>query len=25
VDFHVSPAGVEVIYERYRMRRVGNA
>ena len=24
VDFHVSPAGIEVIYERYRMRRVGN-
>jgi CubicO group peptidase (beta-lactamase class C family) len=24
VDFHVRPEGVEVIYERYRMRRVGN-
>jgi CubicO group peptidase (beta-lactamase class C family) len=24
VDFHVSQAGIEVIYERYRMRRVGN-
>jgi CubicO group peptidase (beta-lactamase class C family) len=24
VDFHVGPGGIEVIYERYRMRRVGN-
>jgi CubicO group peptidase (beta-lactamase class C family) len=24
VDFHVRPEGIEVIYERYRMRRVGN-
>jgi CubicO group peptidase (beta-lactamase class C family) len=24
IDFHVRPEGIEVIYERYRMRRVGN-
>ena len=24
VDFHVRPEGIEVIYERYRMKRVGN-
>lgn len=24
VDFHIRPEGIEVIYERYRMKRVGN-